>query len=116
MTHENETHSESEIQEDIVSVPVIAWLGGVSTILLTTSVIVLMGVFYMTTANLDVQRQADAAARVSTLEAQRTIDAMVLDGYYEHPGADDGQGNVTRGKVSIPIAVGMQKVIEDAKR
>lgn len=116
MTHENETHSESEIQEDIVSVPLIAWLGGVSTILVIITVIVLMGVFYMTTANLEVERQVDADARVTEIEAQRAIDAMIVDGYYEHPGLDDGQGNVTRGTVSIPVAVGMQKVIEDAQR
>ena len=41
---------------------------------------------------------------------------MVVDGFYRHPDVDDGQGNVTRGTVSIPVSEGMKKVIEDANR
>ena len=41
---------------------------------------------------------------------------MVVDGFFKHPDIDDGQGNVTRGTVSIPVSEGMKKVIEDANR
>lgn len=116
MTDESVHKTDREIEEDVLDVPVIAWLGGISTVLIIVAVILLVGVYYLTQRQLDAERQAEADARITELEAQRAIDAMVVDGYYQHPDVDDGEGNTTPGTVSIPVTEGMKKVIEDANR
>ena len=107
------TH-EREIEEDVMNVPFIAWLGTVSTILITVSVLLLIGVYYLTQGQETARRFEEAEARITDIEAQRVIDARMVDeGYYVHPDADSGDGNVTRGTVSMPIEVGMEAVIAD---
>lgn len=116
MADEHAQTSDREIEEDVVNVGFIAWLGGVATILIAVSVILLTGVYYLTLEQREARLQEEADARVTDLEAQQTIDDMVVDGFYRHPDVDDGQGNVTRGTVSIPVSEGMKRVIEDANR
>jgi hypothetical protein len=108
-------HPDREIQEDVMNVPFVAWIGTVTTILITVSVIVLIGVYYLTKGQEMERRQAEADGRITDMEAQREIDALVVDGYYKFPDVDDGQGNVTRGTVSIPVSEGMRRVVEDAR-
>ncbi len=116
MANEQAQTSEREIEEDVVNVGFIAWLGGVATILIAVSVILLTAVYYVTLDQREARLQEEADARVTDLEAQQVIDAMVVDGFFKHPDVDDGQGNVSRGTVSIPVSEGMKKVIEDANR
>ena len=116
MADENAQLHEREIEEDVVSVGLLAWLGGISTILIVVSVILLIGVYYLTLDQRMEALQKEADARITELEAQRAIDEMVVDGYFKHPVVDDGQGKVTQGTVSIPVTEGMRKVIEDANR
>ena len=106
---------EREIQEDVMNVPFVAWLGAVSTILIAVSVILLTGVFYLTKGNEEALRQSEADARKSDLQAQREVDAMVLDGYYKFPDKELENGDMERGGISIPIAEGMNQVIEASR-
>ena len=116
MANEQAQTSEREIEEDVVNVGFIAWLGGGATILIAVSVILLTAVYYFTLDAREARLQEEADARVTDLEAQQAIDQMVVEGFYQHPDLDDGLGNVTRGTVSIPVSEGMKKVVEDANR
>ncbi len=111
-THNTGAKKEREIEEDVMNVPLVAWLGTVASILIAVSVIVLTGIYYLTKHTQQERQQARADERVSDLEAHRQIEAMVVDGYYQQPDVDDGQGNVTRGAVNLPVELGMRKVIE----
>ncbi|MFT5731692.1 MAG: hypothetical protein ACJAZN_000926 [Planctomycetota bacterium] len=102
---------EREIQEDIMNVPVIAWLGTVSTILIIVSVIFLIGVYYLTKDQQEAVRQTQADSRITDLEAHRQIDAMVVDGHYKEADVDDN-GTVTRGKVHVPVELGMRQIAD----
>lgn len=103
--------AEREIEEDIMNVPVIAWLGTVSTILIIVSVILLIGVFYLTERQQLAERQSEADARITDLEAHRKIDAMIVDDYFK--GADvEVDGTVTRGKFHIPVEIGMRQIAD----
>ncbi|MEM6674459.1 MAG: hypothetical protein AAF726_16555 [Planctomycetota bacterium] len=116
MTDETVHNSEREIQEDVLNVPLIAWLGGITTILIIVGVILLIGVYYITQGQLDDKRQQAADARITDFEAMQLIDEMVVEGYYRHPDVDDGQGNVTRGTLSIPVEEGMKQVVQEANQ
>ena len=98
-----------------MNVPLIAWLGIVSSILIAVSVIVLTGVYYLTEQKQMEERHEQADARITDLEAHRAIDKMMVDGYYQQPDVDDGQGNVTRGTVSIPVEIGMKEIVDRYK-
>ena len=102
---------EREIEEDIMDVPVIAWLGTVATILIIVSVILLIGVFYLTENQQLAERQSEADARITDLEAHRIIDAMVVDGHFKDADVEEN-GTVTRGKVHIPVEIGMQQIAD----
>lgn len=108
----NEQHkSEREIEEDIMDVPVISWLGTVSTIIIIVSVIVLTGIFHLTERQQKEVRQAEADARITDLEAYRQIDNAIVDGHFKQPDVDDN-GTVTRGKVSLPVEIGMRQIAD----
>ena len=102
---------EREIEEDVMNVPVIAWLGTVSTILIIVSVILLIGVFYLTENKQLAERQSEADARITELEAHRKIDAMVVDGYYKDADTEEN-GTVTRGKLHVPVEIGMRQIAD----
>ena len=103
--------SEREIEEDIMNVPVIAWLGTVATILIIVSVILLIGVFYLTENQQLTERQAEADVRITDLEAHRKIDAMVVDGYFRDADVEE-DGTVTRGKLHVPVEIGMRQIAD----
>lgn len=110
-SHTSPETKEREIEEDVMNVPVIAWLGTVSTILIAVSVILLIGVFYLTQDRQQALRQRQADERITELEAHRQIDAMVVDGYYQQPDVEEN-GTVTRGKVSVPVEIGMRQIAD----
>ena len=103
--------SEREIEEDIMNVPVIAWLGTVATILIIVSVILLIGVFYLTESKQLAERQSEADARITELEAHRKIDEMIVDGYYKDADVEV-DGKVTPGKLHIPVEIGMRQIAD----
>ncbi len=105
---------EREIEEDVMNVPLIAWLGTVSTILITVSVLLLIGVYYLTLSQETALRHKEADARITDIEAQRAIDAMLIEGYYQTPDTEDAEGNPTRGTATMPIEIGMQDVVKEA--
>lgn len=102
---------EREIEEDVMNVPFIAWLGAVATILIAVLVLLLMGVYYLTQRQETARRWEQAGARVTDLEAQLEVDRRVVDGYFRHPAADEVAGD--RPKVNVPVSIGMQKVVEE---
>ncbi|MEM1452661.1 MAG: hypothetical protein AAGI22_26390 [Planctomycetota bacterium] len=116
MSDETVHKTDREIEEDVMNVPFIAWLGSISTVLIIVAVLLLTGVFYLTQRQQTAERQRDADARITELEAQRAIDAMVVDGYYKQPDGADEKGEPIPGTVSIPVTEGMRKVVEDANR
>ena len=65
MADEHAQTSEREIEEDVVNVGFIAWLGGVATILIAVSVILLTGVYYLTLEQREARLQEEADARVA---------------------------------------------------
>ena len=101
-----------EIEEDVMNVGFVSWIAAVSTILIITSVFVLTGIYYFTKQRQVAERQADADRRVSELEAYRKLDAAVVDGVYELPEVDLGEGATKRGGFSVPVERGMKQVIE----
>lgn len=103
---------EREIQEDVMDVPFVAWIGIITTIVVIISVILLTGIYYMTKSQEMATRQAEADSRITDMEAQRQIDAMVVEGFYRLPDEEDATGNLVRGGVSIPVAEGMRKIVE----
>lgn len=111
LADQHHNHKEREIEEDVMNVPVIAWLGTVATLLIIVSVILLIGVYYLTKDTQEAAQQAQADARITELEAHRKIDAMVVDGYYREPDVDV-DGTVTRGKVNVPVELGMQQIAD----
>lgn len=111
----HEDVDEREIQEDVMNVPFVAWLGAVATILIAVSVILLTGVYYLTKGNEEALRQSEADGRKSDLQAQREVDEMLLDGYYKLPDKELENGDVERGGISIPIGEGMEQVIESSR-
>ena len=78
MSDETVHKTEREIEEDVMNVPFIAWLGSISTVLIVVAVLLLTGVFYLTQRQQTAERQADADARITELEAQRAIDAISI--------------------------------------
>mgnify|MGYP005992243443 CR=1 FL=1 len=111
LADQHHNHPDREIQEDVMNVPVLAWLGTVSTILIIVSVILLIGVFYMTKDQQEAVRQTQADSRITDLEAHRQIDGMVVDGFYKEADVDDN-GTVTRGKVHVPVELGMSQIAD----
>lgn len=110
-SNDTNAHPDREIEEDVMNVPLIAWLGTVSTILIAVTVFVLTGVYYLTQRQEDALRWEEADARITDLEAQRAVDSMVVDGVYELPAAGD-EASQDRPKVSVPVSIGMSKVVE----
>lgn len=113
--NEQDVKHEREIEEDVMNVPLIAWLGTIATILITVSVLLLIGVYYLTQGQETARRHLEADARITDIEAQRAIDAELVEGYFKLPDEEDETGTVTRGTATMPIALGMQSVIEEAK-
>lgn len=111
-SNETNAHPDREIEEDVMNVPFIAWLGTVSTILIAVTVLLLMGVYYLTQRQETALRWEEAEARITDLEAQRAIDKMVVNGVYELPAAGDDVSQ-DRPLVSVPVSVGMTKVVEE---
>ncbi len=103
--------SEREIEEDIMDVPVIAWLGTVSTILIIVAVILLTGLYHLTQRQQDATRQEEADTRITDLEAYRLIDATVVNGHFQQPDSEEN-GTVTRGKVNLPVEIGMSQIAD----
>jgi hypothetical protein len=75
------------------------------------SVIFLIGVYYLTKDQQEAVRQTQADSRITDLEAHRQIDAMVVDGHYKEADVDDN-GTVTRGKVHVPVELGMRQIAD----
>ena len=111
-TNDTNAQLDREIEDDVMNIPFIAWIGPISTIMIAVTVIVLTGIYYLTQRQENALRWEQADARVSDLEAQRAIDKMVVQGVYELPstGSDVSQD---RPKVSAPVSVGMTKVVEE---
>lgn len=110
--HVDPAHPDREIEEDVMNVGFVSWIGAVTTILIIASVFVLTGVYYLTKDLQMQERQAQADDRLGVLEAQRTVDGMVVDGVYKLPDVEDADGNVTRGGYSVPVTRGMQQVVQ----
>ncbi|QDV08249.1 hypothetical protein Poly30_37850 [Planctomycetes bacterium Poly30] len=104
-------HSEREIQDDVQNVPVLAFLTTVATLLIIVSVIFLTGVYYLTAGKQQELRQSQADSRITDLEAHRQIDDMVVDGYYKEADVEEN-GTVTRGKVHVPVEIGMRQIAD----
>lgn len=116
-TNVDPAHPEREIEEDVMDVGFVAWLGAVSTILIAVTVIGLIGVFYLTQDMQIAERQAEADARITDTEAHRMIDDIVVDGAYQLPDEKDEAGEtMTRGGFSLPVERGMRQVVEANKR
>ena len=111
--------AEREIQEDVMNVPLIAWLGVVSAVITTVSVLLLMGVYHLTLKQQVAERQVEADQRITDLEAKRSIDEMVVNGFYRLPDVllvdEKGGTSTTPGGFAVPVEPGMQQVIQNAK-
>ncbi len=114
-------HPDRQIEEDVLAVPIIAWLGVTGSILIIVSVFALTGLYYQTQHALDRERSADAEALVTPAEAKVKADRVAIDGYYKVPDPNppkldpDGKPIVDpnpRTYVSIPVAEGKKKVLE----
>ena len=107
-------HPDRQIEEDVLAVPFITWLGIVGVILIVASVFALTGMYYQTQRSLDAQRYADAEAVVTPLEAKVAADDEVVDGYYRvpSPNGTSEEGADAKKFVSIPVSEGKAKVIE----
>ena len=79
MANEQAQTSEREIEEDVVNVGFIAWLGGVATILIAVSVILLTAVYYVTLDQREARLQEEADAQAA--EAERL--AGLREGFEE---------------------------------
>lgn len=104
---------EREIEEDVMNVPLIAWLGTIATILIIVSVLLLIGVYYLTKGQETARRHVEAEARITDIEAQRIIDAKVVEDYFLHPDKEDADGNMERGTATIPVEQGMIDVVKE---
>lgn len=109
-------HPDREIEEDVLAVPFIAWLGIVGTILIVASVFALTGMYYQTLHGLERKLYAEAEASVTPAEAKVAADRVALLGYYR--GVPSPEGVVESGPdakqfVSIPVAEGKKKVLQD---
>ena len=82
-TNDTNAQLDREIEDDVMNIPFIAWIGTISTIMIAVTVIVLTGIYYLTQRQENALRWEQADARVSDLEAQRAIDKMVVNGVYE---------------------------------
>lgn len=107
-------HPERQIEEDVLAVPFIAWLGIVGVILIVASVFALTGMYYQTQHGLTEQRYTDAEALVTPAEAKVAADHQVVDGYFRVPSPDGSsdEGPDAKTFVSIPVSEGKAKVIE----
>jgi len=95
-----------------MDVPFVAWIGIITTIAIILAVIILTGIYYMTKSQEMAIRQVEADSRITDMEAQRQIDATVVNGFYRLPDKEDAEGNVIRGGVSVPVSDGMRKIVE----
>jgi hypothetical protein len=110
-------HPDREIEEDVLAVPFIAWLGIVGAILTVASVLALTGMYYQTLHGLERRLYAEAEASVTPAEAKVAADRLALLGYYRGVPSPDGvvesaAGADARQFVSIPVAEGKKKVLE----
>lgn len=108
-------HPDREIEEDVLAVPFIAWLGVVGSILIVVSVFALTGMYYQTLHGLERRLYAEADASVTPAEAKVAADKVALLGYYR--GVPSPEGAVETGAdakqfVSIPVSEGKKKVLE----
>ena len=108
-------HPDREIEEDVMNVGFVSWLAAVATIIIIATVLVLTGIYYMTRDAQMAERQAEADARITDLEAHRKIDAMVIEGFYRTPDVQVGE-EVQRGLFSVPVERGMREVVEQNAR
>lgn len=122
MTTEGKTnvdpeHPDREIEEDVMNVGFVAWLGAITTILIAVTVIGLIGVYYLTLDMQTAERQAEADERITDTEAHQLIDDMVVEGVFELPDVTDEAGEVmTRGGFSLPVERGMRQIVEANKK
>lgn len=111
LADQHHSHPDREIQEDVVNVPLLGWLATVSSILIIVAVLLLTGVFYLTEGRQMELRQVQADSRITDIEAHRQIDEMVIDGYYREADVEES-GTVTRGKVNVPVEIGMRQIAD----
>lgn len=114
-------HPDREIEEDVLAVPLIAWLGIVGAILIVASVFALTGMYYQTLHGVERRLYAEAEASVTPAEAKVAADKVALRGYYR--GVPSPEGVIPTGAgatepgakefVSIPVAEGKKKVLAD---
>jgi len=107
-------HPDREIEEDVLAVPLIAWLGVVGAILIVASVLGLTGMYYQTLHGLERRLYAEADASLTPAEAKVAADKVALLGFYR--GVPSPEGVVETGPdakqfVSIPVAEGKKKVL-----
>ena len=108
-------HPNRQIEEDVLAVPMVAWLGVIGTILIVASVLALTGMYYQTQHALDRARNAEAEAHLTPAEAKVAADREVVGGYYRGIPSPDGapaEGADANRFVSIPVAEGKKKVLE----
>jgi len=116
-TNVDPAHPDREIEEDVMNVGLVAWLGAITTIITAVTVIGLIGVYYLTQDMQMAERQAEADARITDTEAHQMIDQMAVDGMYRLPGeTNETDGSMTRGGFSLPVERGMRQVVEANKR
>lgn len=108
-------HPDRQIEEDVLAVPMIAWLGIVGSILIVAAVLALTGMYYQTKHDLEAERHADAARIETPAEAKVKADKLALSGYYRGIPSPEGtveEGSESKQFVSIPVSEGKKKVLE----
>lgn len=107
-------HPDRQIEEDVLAVPFIAWLGGTSTIIIVASVLALTGLYYQSQHALERQRAADGEALVTPAEAKVKADREALQGYYKGIPSPNpvGEGETAPAYVSVPVSVGKERVLQ----
>lgn len=115
-------HPDREIEEDVLAVPFIAWLGVTGVILIVASVLALTGMYYQTQNALTRARYAEAESRLTPAEAKVAADAVVVEGYYRGVPSPEGAvapepGQEPKQYVSVPVhEYGKRKVLEQYGR
>ncbi|MEZ6017945.1 MAG: hypothetical protein R3F49_22765 [Planctomycetota bacterium] len=112
-------HEDREIEEDVLAVPFIAWLGVTGAILIVASVLALTGMYYQTEHALERERYLAADAQITPSEARLTADHETINGYFKGIPSPDGvveEGPDAKKFVSIPVAEGRKKVLETYRK
>lgn len=107
-------HPNRQIEEDVLAVPFIAWLGVTATIIIVASVLALTGLYHQSQRALERQRAADGEALVTPAEAKVAADRTAIDGYYKGIPSPNpvAEGEAAPAYVSMPVSKGKERVLE----